>query len=292
MKSLVAVAMFLVLGAGSAPAADGPFARVGHPVRASLLADVDAIVPGRSFTVGVLFNIQPHWHTYWVNPGDAGTPTTVEMSGQGLEFGAIQWPLPHKLEADGFISYAYENQVLHLIPVKASESLKPGGTVTIEAKALWLVCKETCLEGHAELNLVLPVKAKAAPANAELFKAWRQQLPLAADDATAKKWIAAIKQGKADDGSPANEFSVKWAQKAPAKIEWFPAATEAVAIENVRVATEGKTTQVRFKSKVYTPSEVPAGMVGGVLVFVDHEGRRIGVNAPVRVPAAPPPASD
>ena len=61
-----------------------------NPVQASLVADVDAIVPGESFTLGLRFKIQPHWHTYWINPGDVGTETSITFTKSDLQFGAIQ----------------------------------------------------------------------------------------------------------------------------------------------------------------------------------------------------------
>jgi len=37
-------------------------------VTASLIADTDAIVPGRPFTAGLLLKMEPGWHTYWRYP--------------------------------------------------------------------------------------------------------------------------------------------------------------------------------------------------------------------------------
>ena len=51
-------------------------------VRARLVASVDAVYPGAEITLGVNQRIIPHWHTYWLNPGDSGLATT------------IQWRLP------------------------------------------------------------------------------------------------------------------------------------------------------------------------------------------------------
>src|SRR6185436_4838476 len=46
-------------------------------VKATLLADVDAIAPGGSFTLGVRLKVTPGWHVYWVNPGETGDATRV-----------------------------------------------------------------------------------------------------------------------------------------------------------------------------------------------------------------------
>ena len=45
-------------------------------VRAELLANApDGVQPGKPLWVGLRIAHQPHWHTYWKNPGDSGLPT-------------------------------------------------------------------------------------------------------------------------------------------------------------------------------------------------------------------------
>ena len=47
--------------------------RADH-VQAELLSDVSAIQPGKPFWLGVHLTVDPGWHVYWKNPGDAGLP--------------------------------------------------------------------------------------------------------------------------------------------------------------------------------------------------------------------------
>ena len=64
-------------------------------VKASLLADTSAIVPGQAFQVGVLLEMAPGWHTYWQYSGDAGLPTSIDWElPPGFTAGPIQWPVP------------------------------------------------------------------------------------------------------------------------------------------------------------------------------------------------------
>ena len=49
-------------------------------VQPQLLADTDAIVPGKPFTVGLLLKMAPHWHTYWKFSGDAGLPSEIKWT--------------------------------------------------------------------------------------------------------------------------------------------------------------------------------------------------------------------
>jgi hypothetical protein len=56
----------------------GPPEAATEQVRAQLIASVDAVRPGDTFQAGVHQEIIPHWHTYWINPGDSGLATRID----------------------------------------------------------------------------------------------------------------------------------------------------------------------------------------------------------------------
>lgn len=147
-------------------------------VNAELLADVDAAVPGQTFTAGVRLEMAPKWHTYWQYSGDAGIPTTLAWTlPSGVSAGAIQWPLPKAILEPGEIQvYAYHDTVLLMVPIAVPADFK-GDTLSLKVKADWLVCAEICVPGAEELTLDLPVKTASQPANAERFNAARALLP-------------------------------------------------------------------------------------------------------------------
>jgi len=78
-------------------------------VRTELLADTNAIVPGKPFTVGLLLRMAPGWHTYWKFSGDAGLPTELKWKlPPGWKIGEVQWPIPLKTIDPGDIqTYGY-----------------------------------------------------------------------------------------------------------------------------------------------------------------------------------------
>ena len=88
--------------------------RENSSLRPELLADTNAIVPGKPFTVGLLLRMAPGWHTYWKFSGDAGLPTEMKWKlPPGWKVGDIQWPIPLKTIDPGDIeTYGYENEVL------------------------------------------------------------------------------------------------------------------------------------------------------------------------------------
>lgn len=147
-------------------------------VQASLLADVNAVVPGKPFTVGLLLRMVPHWHTYWKFPGDAGLPTEMKWNlPGGWKVGEIRWPIPLRLAEPGDIEiYGYHDEVLLMQEVTPAASLTES-TVQLGGEASWLVCEKICIPGSASLKLDLPVAAQSAPANEEIFSRFRRSLP-------------------------------------------------------------------------------------------------------------------
>jgi DsbC/DsbD-like thiol-disulfide interchange protein len=44
----------------------------GPHATAALVAETRSIVPGQPLQLALRQTIEPGWHTYWINPGDAG----------------------------------------------------------------------------------------------------------------------------------------------------------------------------------------------------------------------------
>jgi len=149
-------------------------------VRASLLADQTGIVPGQPITIGLELQTAPGWHTYWEYPGDAGIPTRIDWKlPAGFAAGPIQWPVPARDDEPGdIVNYIYPGDVLLPVEIQTPAGLKPGQTVTINAHAAWLVCKDLCVPGKADVSITLPVVAASQPANGDLFTDTRAELPM------------------------------------------------------------------------------------------------------------------
>lgn len=147
-------------------------------VKARLVADTTAVVPGEAFRVGLLLEMAPKWHTYWQYAGDAGIPTSIDWKlPEGFGAGPIEWPLPEGILEPGDIQvYAYGDEVMLLTTIQPPAEIG-SGSVTISATADWLVCAELCIPGTADLSLELPVAGAAESANGELFDRWEGMLP-------------------------------------------------------------------------------------------------------------------
>ncbi len=171
-------------------------------VEAKLVSSTNAVVPGQPFDVGLLLDMAPGWHSYWEFGGDAGLPTKITWSlPEGFRAGAIKWPAPHLMIEPGDIwTYGYKGKVLLVTTIIPAENLKLGGTVTLQARASWLVCKDMCIPGSGELHLDLPVASASSPENAELFSEFLSRVPSAAAPPfplhwkrTGNEWEVSIK---------------------------------------------------------------------------------------------------
>lgn len=132
-------------------------------VHASLVAADASIQPGKPFTVALRFQHDPHWHTYWSNPG-TGLPTSLAWHlPPGFTAGEIQWPAPKLLidNSGGIIGNGYEGELFLPVTITPPADLKPGTIVELKADADWLMCEEICVPGKATVKLLIPVSGDA-----------------------------------------------------------------------------------------------------------------------------------
>src|SRR5688572_10282832 len=106
---LVVVALATGAAGGTTPprgaTADAALDQGTPRARLSLVADASAVTPGDSFAAGVLIELDPGWHIYWKNPGEAGLATKVEMASANSDFGELEWPNPSVFsESDGLLT--------------------------------------------------------------------------------------------------------------------------------------------------------------------------------------------
>jgi thiol:disulfide interchange protein DsbD len=159
---------------------------------ALLVAEVTAIQPGVPFTVALRLTMDDGWHSYWMNPGDAGRATNIEWHlPAGFAAGEIQWPYPQYIEELQLASYGYHDEVFLLVDIHPPDRLPVGGAVRLAALADWVVCERICLPAEASLVLDLPVTL-GLPA---IDKRWQQQiadtrrlLPAHSDAWQARAW--------------------------------------------------------------------------------------------------------
>jgi thiol:disulfide interchange protein DsbD len=170
---LLASLLCVLAAAGRAAGATGPHGTV------DLIAEPASVRPGRPFSVGLLFRLEPGWHIYWINPGDSGEPPRVKWSlPAGFTAGPIEWPLPHRIEDHSLVDYGFQDQVLLPVEITPPAGLGKGAGVQLNATVNWLVCRDICVPGRAALALTLPIgNGTPGQTSHSLFVQARAKLP-------------------------------------------------------------------------------------------------------------------
>ena len=61
--------------------------------------------------LAVNFKNEPHWHTYWKNPGDAGLPIKISFENNKDIITPMEWPGPKRyIEPGNAWAYGHENE--------------------------------------------------------------------------------------------------------------------------------------------------------------------------------------
>src|SRR5437667_7503225 len=277
-------------------------------VKAELLADTNAIVPGKRFTVGLLLRMAPRWHTYWKFSGDAGLPSEMKWKlPPGWKIGEIQWPIPLKTIDPGDIqTYGYENEVLLMQEITPPNvvagigdagnvgranhepgSSIPATTVKLSADASWLVCERICIPGGATLQLELPVSTNSQPANTELFARYRRLLP--------QNWPGAS-AATADWGRVGSDLRLKVKSETLANypaVDFFPLPEQSTVVGHPRIESRNNNELV-FRIPIES-SEKKLSSIAGLIVFSqqpnaeDRAAWRIAATPPIVSAVSPAP---
>src|SRR5207302_4904808 len=227
-------------------------------VQADTIANVDAVVPGEPFLVGVRLKIAPGWHTYWRYPGDAGIPTEIKWQlPSGWRAGEMQWPIPLKLTEPGDIQiYGYQDEVLLIQQITPPKNISEA-TANFSPKVSWLVCEKICIPGDATVSLSLPVTSTNRATNSDLFARFQKRLPR----------------------SPGANFSASWKKEASgllltvsspdlsrfSSVEFFPSPKESIAVGHPRLETRSSD-QFSFRVPL-DPSNRSIDALPGLIVF-------------------------
>jgi thiol:disulfide interchange protein DsbD len=145
-------ALTFMLAAGLPARAVSATADAPH-VHVQLVVPASAFSRGEAADAGLYFKIDPGWHVYWKNAGDAGEPPHMKWTlPEGIAAGPLEFPAPRRLPLGPLMDFGYENEVLFPFKLNVAQTAKPGWAI-LHAKVDWLVCQASCIPGKAELEV-------------------------------------------------------------------------------------------------------------------------------------------
>ena len=124
----------------------------GH-AKVSLVKSTENLITSESF-IGIKFDLNSGWHTYWKNPGDSGGPLEVKWDlPSNLELGLINWPAPHLIPYPPLMTYGYDDEVI--FPFKVLNYENTGSDSSIEVSIDFLICADVCIPEKAIIKTSL-----------------------------------------------------------------------------------------------------------------------------------------
>lgn len=172
-RDLTAILLLTILLPVSASAVESNV-RQSQRATVSLVSESAAVTPGQQVRIGLRQRLAPHWHTYWKNPGDAGSPPNIEFTlPEGVTVSDIAWPGPDRFLIGPVASYGYEDEIVFPMTLAVPQTAQPGTRLRIEAYADWVVCEKECIPEDGKFRLDLPVDANARAADESILAAFK-----------------------------------------------------------------------------------------------------------------------
>ncbi len=196
-------------------------------VKTELLPAAGLLEAGRPFRLAVVFHVEKGWHTYWRNPGDSGSPPTIDFDlPAGFTASAIEFPRPTIMDGHGETTIGYEGDVAFFVTITPPATFATLSPVPIKAVLSWMVCTDRCLLGRRTVSIDVPVAGTPLVVSEDL-KTFHARLPI---DAASLSIVAALDgreaivvEGPAADGTsvrfiPDQTPGVRYGETLPAPV--------------------------------------------------------------------------
>ena len=142
-----------------------------------MLAESYSMNPGDELLVGFKFTLNPGWHTYWENPGDAGEGASIKWNlPNDIVASKILWPGPERIPVEPLMTFGYEDEVVLL--TKISTSAASAIPLNLNAQVSWYTCKEICIPQEAEVSIPIKLGSKTPSVSKGLLEQTLEKVPV------------------------------------------------------------------------------------------------------------------
>ena len=144
--------------------------------RIEMLIESNSMNPGDEMLIGFKFTLNPGWHTYWENPGDAGEGASIKWNlPNDVNASEILWPGPERIPVEPLMTFGYEDEVVLLTKIFTSKAT----TIPLNLNALvsWYTCKEICIPQEAEVSIPIKLGNKTPSASKVILDQTLEAVP-------------------------------------------------------------------------------------------------------------------
>ena len=108
----------------------------------------------KDIQVGLEYQMEPGWKTYWKSPGDGGFAQTISWDNStNVKNVKILWPTPIEFEILGLKSLGYQNNIIFPLEVEIDNV---SINTFLDLHISFLICKDICIPGDARVFLDIP----------------------------------------------------------------------------------------------------------------------------------------
>ena len=119
-----------------------------------LVSESTTLQPKDSLYLGIKFELEKDWHTYWENPGDAGEGAVIKWTlPEGVSSSEILWPGPERIPVDPLMTFGYNNEVILLTKISTSDKID--FPIELNAQVSWFTCKDICIPQDGNVSIVI-----------------------------------------------------------------------------------------------------------------------------------------
>ena len=112
----------------------------------------------KELLVGLEYEMDPGWKTYWKSPGDGGFPQNISWENSfNIKNLEVLWPTPKEFQILGLISLGYQNKAIFPLKLEISDESQD---TFVNLHVNFLICKEICIPGDARVFLEIPAGKK------------------------------------------------------------------------------------------------------------------------------------
>ena len=112
----------------------------------------------KNITIGLEYQMQSGWKTYWKSPGDGGFAQNISWeNSSNISDVKILWPTPIKFEILGLTSLGYQDNVTFPLEIEIENEFQD---INLDLHVNYLICKEICIPGDARIFLDIPAGEK------------------------------------------------------------------------------------------------------------------------------------
>ena len=113
---------------------------------------------GKNLLIGLEYEMEPGWKTYWKSPGDGGFAQSISwQNSTNIKNVNILWPTPVEFEILGLTSLGYQNDIIFPLEIELEDELQ---NTFLNLHVTFLICKDVCIPGDATVFLEIPFGEK------------------------------------------------------------------------------------------------------------------------------------